>query len=875
MRSRIAVGIFVLAVVAALAPSLASAAPADRGAARPAHADVDGNGLSDALEQRLERIERGDGRNLVEVVVTWHGPVDPPAAQRAVGAFELVREFTIIDGFLARVTPGQARALARVAGVHRVEANFEARAVMDGADRDYGTEAARAAFGVTGAGVNACVLDTGADPGHEQLDSQVLGFHDAINARATAYDDHDHGTHVASILAGDGEGGPDAAALGGVAPDAGLYVAKVLDGAGSGTTAQIIEGIEWCVQQPGVRLLSMSLGTAAGSDGQDALSQAVDSAVTTHGMVVVVAAGNAGDATETVGAPGAAAQALTIGAASKHSTGLYLAPFSSRGPTLDGRLKPDTVAAGVAITAADANTAAGYATYSGTSMATPFAAGAVALALQADPTMTPGEVKTAVQANSTDLGVTGPDDNWGHGLLDGYGLVASAAGATVPAPALPTRVPLDGTVPDDGSVSHEIVVSPDQAGEPLAVTLLIEGELVCSFFWVICWGWEWSPDLDATLTAPDGTTHVSECPLAGICGTAGQQETFRVGAAQAGTWLLEVVPFAGDPNDGTGGAYLADVFLGAAGGGSPPPPPPDNTAPEAADDAHATSEDVVLQVAAPGVLANDEDTDGDPLTAAVATSPANGSLTLAADGSFSYTPDPDWFGTDTFTYVASDGNGGSDTATVTLTVDAVNDLPTADAGSDVTVVDADDSGTEQVTLDGSASFDVEGITAYSWSVGGSEVATGPTPGVAFEVGTHTVTLEVTDGDGATATDDVVVTVEPAPVEPPTGEPHVGDLDGVAVNLGRTWRAEVVVTVHDGDDVAMAGAQVSVTLGTGGTAACTTGGDGTCTVTSAEVRKNVHAVTFEVTAVATTDGYDAGANHDPDGDSDGTTITVTR
>ena len=82
-----------------------------------------------------------------------------------------------------------------------------------------------------------------------------------------------------------------------------------------------------------------------------------------------------------------------------------------------------------------------------------------------------------------------------------------------------------------------------------------------------------------------------------------------------------------------------------------------NDAPVAVDDAYATTEDTALTVAAPGVLGNDTDVDGDPLTAVLVAGPANGTVDLNPDGSFTYTPDPDFIGTDSFTYRASDGAG--------------------------------------------------------------------------------------------------------------------------------------------------------------------------------------------------------------------------
>ncbi|MCA1683788.1 MAG: tandem-95 repeat protein, partial [Actinobacteria bacterium] len=106
-----------------------------------------------------------------------------------------------------------------------------------------------------------------------------------------------------------------------------------------------------------------------------------------------------------------------------------------------------------------------------------------------------------------------------------------------------------------------------------------------------------------------------------------------------------------------------------------------NSAPVAANDAYSTNEDVRLDVAAPGVLANDTDADGDPLTAGSPTTPAHGSVALRADGSFTYTPAANYNGPDAFTYLVSDGWGGSARATVTITVAAVNDAPTCGAAT--------------------------------------------------------------------------------------------------------------------------------------------------------------------------------------------------
>ena len=115
----------------------------------------------------------------------------------------------------------------------------------------------------------------------------------------------------------------------------------------------------------------------------------------------------------------------------------------------------------------------------------------------------------------------------------------------------------------------------------------------------------------------------------------------------------------------------------------------DNTAPVAAADAYATAEDAALAVAAgEGVLANDEDAEGDGLSAVLVAGPSNGAIELAPDGSFVYTPHADFSGTDSFTYKATDGRADSEPATVTIAVAAVNDAPVAAGDAYVLAHDA-------------------------------------------------------------------------------------------------------------------------------------------------------------------------------------------
>lgn len=577
-------GLALAVLVSAVLQPATSAAEPRRSSAdsrdRAVLADLDADGLSDGLELRLRTLSPDER---VSVVVTFDGPGGVAAARAAVGDFAVTRRFELVRGFAATMTRAQIVELARLPGVFRVEQNVQVHAFMDSADADFGTEAARADFGVTGAGVEVCVVDTGVDPSHEQLDGKSpIAFFDAVNGLASAHDDHGHGTHVAAIAVGDSTGGPNAATYGGVAPGASLSAAKVLSAAGTGTEAQVMAGIDWCAARSSVRVISMSLGTSTPSDGQDGISQSANAAVAA-GKVVVVAAGNSGDDPTTVGSPGAAAGAITVGAvaewsaqpaASNHSDGIYLAPFSSRGPTLDGRTKPDVTSPGVSITSADAGTAAGYVTFSGTSMATPFVSGAVALALQAAPGWTPADVRGALEGTAADRGAPGKDVDYGAGLIDGHAFVAAAAGATG-GTDFPTWASVPGSVADHGLWSHPFSVAAGDLGVPIAATVIVDGALVCVFeFFGFCLDYDWGPDLETRLLDPGGVQlDLSTCPLGDECGN-GRQETVHAMPTVAGTYTLEVWPTEDAPHNGRGGTFRVDLSTGPVGGAPPPPPPP-------------------------------------------------------------------------------------------------------------------------------------------------------------------------------------------------------------------------------------------------------------------------------------------------------------
>ena len=205
---------------------------------------------------------------------------------------------------------------------------------------------------------------------------------------------------------------------------------------------------------------------------------------------------------------------------------------------------------------------------------------------------------------------------------------------------------------------------------------------------------------------------------------------------------------------------ISDGFLGTDTATVTVTVDPVNDAPDAVDDSANTVEEVPVTIP---VLGNDTDPESDPLAVTGTTNPANGSVTVNADGTITYTPDSNFNGTDTFTYTIEDGNGGTDTATVTVTVDPVNDGPDAVDDSDATpedtpvtipVLDNDtdvDGDTLTVTdasdpANGSATVNADGTITY-------------TPNTDFN-GTDTFTYTISDGNGGTDTATVTVTVDP-------------------------------------------------------------------------------------------------------------------
>ncbi|MEV0218029.1 S8 family serine peptidase [Streptomyces sp. NPDC050704] len=300
------------------------------------------------------------------------------------------------------VTDDRSGGAKAASGVAHIWLDGVRKASLDKSVKQIGADKAWAA-GYDGKGVKIAVLDTGVDATHPDLKDQVVAAKNFSTAATTA-DKYGHGTHVASIAAG--TGAKSAGKYKGVAPGAELLNGKVLGDDGSGDDSGIIAGMDWAAEQ-GADIINLSLG-GGDTPEVDPMEAQVNKLSKEKGILFAIAAGNSGEFGEqTVGSPGSAAEALTVGAVDDKDK---LAPFSSTGPGLDGAIKPDVTAPGVDTTAASAagsviaqevgEKPAGYLTISGTSMATPHVAGAAAILKQQHPEWTYTELKGAL-AGST------------------------------------------------------------------------------------------------------------------------------------------------------------------------------------------------------------------------------------------------------------------------------------------------------------------------------------------------------------------------------------------------------------------------------------------------------------------------------------------
>ena len=255
---------------------------------------------------------------------------------------------------------------------------------------------------ITGRGVRAAILDTGAYP-HPDFKGRVIGFADMQHGRYGMYDDSGHGTHVAGILAGDGEmsGGRYA----GIAPGAELLIVKVLDEKGEGNAMHILQGMEHVRKvhkKNKIALVNLSLGASVGLDPvkESRITEAVEE-LCACGITVVVSAGNYGLQSRKVSVPGTNEKVLTVGAYRRSGMGRYCHGTGRKRICV---WKPDILAPGEEIVSCGCEAVNReidfhrkeffpYIKKSGASMATPVVTGALALAKNKYPELEGEELK--------------------------------------------------------------------------------------------------------------------------------------------------------------------------------------------------------------------------------------------------------------------------------------------------------------------------------------------------------------------------------------------------------------------------------------------------------------------------------------------------
>jgi bacillopeptidase F len=282
------------------------------------------------------------------------------------------------------------------------------------------------ALGYTGQGVVVASMDTGVDVDHPDLRTKWRGgdnsWYDPNGQHATPYDADGHGTQTMGIMIGGNAGG---SAIG-VAPDAKWIAVKIFNDTGQSTLSTIHQGFEWLLDPDGnpdtddapeVVNLSWQLGDV----GECSLEFQPDiQALKAAQISVAVSAGNFGPYRSTSISPANCAESFAVGAIDQS---ISITSFSSRGPSAcDGSVYPEVVAPGLDIKTTDLTFGGlfpdSYVIVSGTSFSAPHAAGAMALLFNAFPNLTLSELELALKQSAFDLGLFGPDNDYGYGLVD-------------------------------------------------------------------------------------------------------------------------------------------------------------------------------------------------------------------------------------------------------------------------------------------------------------------------------------------------------------------------------------------------------------------------------------------------------------------------
>jgi len=378
--------------------------------------------------------------NRCRVLIGFEGQPSE-ALVRGMGG-KVIHSYKIVPAIAAEIPEAAISALAANPRISYVELDHKVQALQQtlpwGVDR---IDAEVVHPYNKGTGVKVCIIDTGIDYNHPDLDANYVDGIDYANKDADPMDDNGHGTHCAGIVAAE----DNIEGVVGVAPEASLYAVKALDSSGSGYVSDVAAGIDWAVDN-GMDVISMSLGSDLSSL---TLENACNNAYAS-GLILVAAAGNDGNPagkTDSVDYPARYDSVIAVAATNDADT---RATWSSTGPDVE------LSAPGVGIDSTYLD--GGYATGSGTSMACPHVVGTVALAKIAYSDYTNVEIRSLLQNTADDLGAVGLDIKYGYGLVDADE-VAPDVGPDVTPPTISDLTPADGSVISTGSPTISAVVS--------------------------------------------------------------------------------------------------------------------------------------------------------------------------------------------------------------------------------------------------------------------------------------------------------------------------------------------------------------------------------------------------------------------------------
>jgi len=381
--------------------------------------DKDGNGIGDMIEVHQKNPYFLDADKTLPLIIDFDHTPGEEEIQMLVEQVNYQHQWTLegIDALAGRVPAGDILEASRLPGVVMLELDGILEVTNGDAAVLHGVDTVWQDTGYDGSGSTVAIIDTGIDGNHSSLDDQdddpttndpkVIAFYDPVNnpsltngTEVFAYDDQGHGSHCAGTTAG--TGAPTYEHIG-MAPQASLVGVKVLDAGGSGSFATVMAGMEWTVENRykfNIRAASMSLGGPGAiewtSSEEDSVNRYANEMVRA-GIALFIAAGNNAVSAQ-IGTPGSAEDAITVGALDKNSA---IAVYSSQGPTEEGRVKPNIAYVGSNVMSVAFNTGDQYTDMSGTSMATPGAAGVAALMLQANPDLSPFDIRNIMQETAT------------------------------------------------------------------------------------------------------------------------------------------------------------------------------------------------------------------------------------------------------------------------------------------------------------------------------------------------------------------------------------------------------------------------------------------------------------------------------------------